>query len=122
MVNLGSGVYLNQQIFIRPRSYLSNNKSEPDPISVKINHSPFPKGNNLSFNHEKFDVYNLAIDFVGLADGVIENLPKGRKYLADQLLRSATSMPLNIAEGAGKLSKDSKRIFFQFHQHQQVNV
>ena len=54
------------------------------------------------FDHEKLDVYQAAIDFVALADDVVENLPRGRAYLADQLQRASTSVPLNVAEGAGE--------------------
>jgi hypothetical protein len=49
------------------------------------------------FDHEKLDVYVAAIDFVALADEIVEHLPRGRAYLADQLQRAATSIPLNIA-------------------------
>ena len=70
----------------------------------------------MTFDHEKFDVYNLAITFVGLANDVVEEFPKGRAYLADQLLRSSTSIPLNIAEGAGKISKGSKKNYYSISQ------
>jgi hypothetical protein len=43
------------------------------------------------FDHEKLDVCVAAIDFVALADEVVEHLPRGRAYLADQLQRAATS-------------------------------
>jgi four helix bundle protein len=56
------------------------------------------------FDHEKLDVYVAAIDFVALADEIVEHLPRGRAHLADQLQRAATSIPLNIAEGAGEFS------------------
>ena len=56
------------------------------------------------FDHEKLDVYKVAIEFVALADDIVESLPRGRGYLADQLHRAATSIPLNIAEGAGEYS------------------
>ena len=36
-----------------------------------------------------------------VADDVVENLPRGRAYLADQLQRASTSVPLNVAEGDG---------------------
>ena len=39
----------------------------------------------MNFDHEKLDVYQAAIEFVALADDVVENLPRGRSYLADQL-------------------------------------
>ena len=60
------------------------------------------------FGHEKLDVCKVAIDFVALADDIVESLPRGRGYLADQLHRAATSIPLNIAEGAGEYSSKDK--------------
>ena len=38
-------------------------------------------------DHEKLDVYQIAIEFVVLADGIVEHLPRGRAYLSDQLHR-----------------------------------
>lgn len=66
----------------------------------------------MPFDHEKLDVYGLAIDFVGRANDVVELLPRGRGYLADQLQRAALSIVLNIAEGAGKFSGDDKAVFY----------
>jgi four helix bundle protein len=65
------------------------------------------------FDHEKFDVYQAAIEFVILADMIVERLPRGRGYLGDQLQRAATSIPLNIAEGAGEYSSDEKNRFYR---------
>ena len=65
------------------------------------------------FDHEKLDVYVAAIDFVALADDVVEPLPRGRAYLADPLQRAATSVPLNIAEGAGEFSSAEKAPFYR---------
>jgi len=58
-----------------------------------------------SFDHENLDIYQVAIEFVALADEVVEHLPRGRRYLADQLQRASLSVPLNIAEGAGEFNK-----------------
>jgi len=65
------------------------------------------------FDHEKLDVYVAAIDFVALADQIVEHLPRGRAYLADQMQRAATSIPLNIAEGAGEFSPSEKARFYR---------
>jgi four helix bundle protein len=64
------------------------------------------------FDHERLDVYQAALDFVVLAEGAIQDLPRGRSHLADQLHRAAVSIVLNIAEGAGKFSKADKRRFY----------
>ena len=65
------------------------------------------------FDHEKLDVYRASIKFVALADGIVEHLPRGRGYLADQLQRAGTSIPLNIAEGAGEFSSSEKSRFYR---------
>ncbi|HVT44805.1 MAG TPA: four helix bundle protein [Thermoanaerobaculia bacterium] len=66
----------------------------------------------MPFDHEKLDVYQLAIEFVARANDIIERLPRGRGYLADQLQRAALSIVLNIAEGAGKFSPADKAAFY----------
>ena len=63
-------------------------------------------------DHERLDVYHLALDFLVFSNGVIEGLPRGRSHLADQFTRASTSVVLNLAEGAGKLSKPDKRRYY----------
>ena len=41
------------------------------------------------FNQEKLDVYEVALEWVVLADEIVSGLPKGRGYLTDQLQRAA---------------------------------
>jgi four helix bundle protein len=65
------------------------------------------------FDHERLDVYQAAMKFVILTDEIIENLPRGRAYLADQFQRASTSILLNIAEGAGELSANEKVRFYR---------
>ena len=65
------------------------------------------------FDHEKLDVYRAAIELVVLIDEIVEQLPRGRSYLADQLQRAGTSVPLNIAEGAGEYSSSEKVRFYR---------
>lgn len=64
-------------------------------------------------DHEKLDVYHIAIEFVILSDSVVEHLPRGRGYLSDQLQRAALSIPLNVAEGAGEYAIDEKARFYR---------
>ena len=66
----------------------------------------------MNFDHEKLDVYKAAIDFVILINSVVENLPRGRAYIADQLQRASASVPLNIAEGSGEFSANEKIRFY----------
>ena len=67
----------------------------------------------MAFDHERLDVYRTALDFVVEANEIISALPPGRAYLADQLQRAATSVPLNIAEGAGEFSPNDKARFYR---------
>ena len=54
-------------------------------------------------DHERLDGYQTSIGFLALAFGLVETLPRGVSELRDPLRRAATSIPLNIAEGSGKL-------------------
>jgi four helix bundle protein len=66
----------------------------------------------MAFDHEQLDVYRLGLEFLVLAERVIQALPKGRAHLADQLTRASISIVLNVAEGAGKFSKGDKRRYY----------
>ena len=66
----------------------------------------------MPFAHESLDVYGVALDFIAFVDQVVEQLPRGRGHLADQLGRASTSIVLNLAEGAGKFSKPDKRRYY----------
>jgi four helix bundle protein len=66
----------------------------------------------MAFDHERLDVYRLAIEFISSAENVASRLPRGRGYLADQLRRASLSIVLNIAEGAGEFSGGDKAQFY----------
>ena len=57
---------------------------------------------------QKLDVYRCSIELLGLANQVRGRLPRGHANLADQLRRSAQSIPQNIAEGAGRMTRADK--------------
>src|SRR5580698_2872313 len=42
----------------------------------------------MELDHERLDVYHLALDFLVFANDVIEALPRGRSHLADQFTAS----------------------------------
>ena len=67
----------------------------------------------MQLNHEKLDVYQTAIEFLGLSFQIIHEIPHGYGFLADQLKRASLSIPLNIAEGNGKFSKQDKGKFYK---------
>jgi four helix bundle protein len=73
---------------------------------------PSGRQSYMAFDHEQLDVYRLGLEFLVLAERVIQALPKGRSHLADQLTRASISIVLNIAEGAGKFSKGDKRRYY----------
>ena len=68
------------------------------------------------FDHEKLDVYQLALSFVSwLTDLLIEvrqsKSPQLREII-DQVDRASTSIILNIAEGNGRRSTKQRARFF----------
>jgi four helix bundle protein len=68
----------------------------------------------MPFDHERLEVYQVALEFFDLADEVVQQLreQRGRANLADQLGRAALSIVNNIAEGAGKFSRGDKRRYY----------
>jgi four helix bundle protein len=44
----------------------------------------------------------LALEFLVLANGIIEELPRRQSHLADQFTRASLSIVLNLAEGRGQ--------------------
>ena len=63
--------------------------------------------------HERLDAYKASIDVLAIAGEVYGSLPKGRAYLAEQLRRAATSIALNIADGAGEFAVRDKARFYR---------
>jgi len=53
-------------------------------------------------DYERLDVYQCALQFAALSFQILEKMPRGHGELSDQLRRATISIPLNIAEGAGK--------------------
>lgn len=61
--------------------------------------------------YEKLDVYRCAIEFLAISTSIVKGLPKGNAALADQLRRAGMSIPLNIAEAAGKTTTGDRKRF-----------
>jgi four helix bundle protein len=57
-------------------------------------------GGMLSF--QKLDVYRCAIELLALAASISARPPRGFSSLTEQLRRAALSVPLNVAEAAGR--------------------
>ena len=64
-------------------------------------------------DHENLDVYHVAIELLPAASRIADAFPRGYSWLADQLRRAATSICLNIAEGAGEFSGKEKARFYR---------
>jgi len=62
-------------------------------------------------DYERLDVYRCAIEFLRIAFTLVAELPRGHGALAVQLRRAGTSIPLNIAEAAGKTSAKERAHF-----------
>jgi four helix bundle protein len=67
----------------------------------------------IVMDHQRLDAYRLSLEFLAFAHAHIQRLPTGHAAIADQLLRAATSIPLNIAEGAGEFSSRDKARFYR---------
>jgi four helix bundle protein len=63
----------------------------------------------MSFDHDRYPVYNLALSFVALAEGISEELAPRRARLADQLARASYDVALHIAEGACEPTRAGRR-------------
>jgi len=73
----------------------------------------------VKFSFENLNVYEKAIDFVDMVYTITKSFPKDEKYnLTSQFSRAATSIALNIAEGAG----DSNAQFNRFLQIAQNSI
>ena len=56
--------------------------------------------------HKKLDLWNAAMDLVVTIYEVTDSFPRGERYsLTDQIRRAASSIPSNVAEGAGRQTK-----------------
>ena len=64
------------------------------------------------FDHEKLDVYRLALEYVAESFVMAKRLSGLHRHARDQWLRAAQSIPLNIAEGKGKRGLKDRATFF----------
>jgi len=67
----------------------------------------------MAFSHEKLDVYRLAIEYTKWVFSISRTMSGMHRHARDQLLRASQSIPLNIAEGNGKVTEGDRRHFFE---------
>ena len=63
------------------------------------------------FDHEKLNVYQIAITFVAWSSDLLTEIPKNIS-VHNPFDRASTSIPLNIAEGNGKYTPADRCRFF----------
>ena len=64
------------------------------------------------YKFEKLEVYQLALQYTDMIYGLTEKLPKNEeRNLKSQIIRAATSVVLNIAEGSTGQSDTEQRRF-----------
>lgn len=74
------------------------------------NHNPDNRAHSPALDHERLDVYQLALEF---HSKVMQLVPRrGVRHLRDQLERASLSVVLCIAEGAGRSGVKDKRRFY----------
>ena len=61
------------------------------------------------FPHHRLDVYRVSLELAQLVSVVAGLIPRGRRSLADQMIRSSQSTVLLIAEGANRIHRGDKR-------------
>ena len=55
----------------------------------------------MAYKFEKLDVWQMAVEYIDMIYKLAEQLPKNEEYnLRSQIIRAATSIALNIAEGS----------------------
>ncbi len=73
-------------------------------------------GSATKFDHEKLDVYQLQLRFIGWVSDLFEELhtakPRRVAETLDQLDRASLSVLLNIAEGNGRRGSQQRVRFF----------
>ncbi|MEM7392227.1 MAG: four helix bundle protein [Verrucomicrobiota bacterium] len=94
----------------RPKNISGSIFIENQPPDLNLNPNPNPERHSLMapiFDHEKLEVYMMAIEFTAWTGELLEDIPKTIAAWK-QLDRASTSIPLNIAEGNGKFTPADK--------------
>ena len=65
------------------------------------------------FDHEKLEVYRIAVEYADAADDIAADLKAGNAHVRDQLRRASDSIINNVAEGAGEFQPAEKARFYR---------
>jgi four helix bundle protein len=65
------------------------------------------------FDHEKLEVYQVAIQFVAWSEILLEDCRGKAASAKKHLDEASSSIPKNISEGNGKWSKKERKKFFE---------
>jgi four helix bundle protein len=65
------------------------------------------------FDHEKLEVYCVAVEYADAADAIAAKLKRGNAHIRDQLRRASDSIVNNVAEGAGEFQPAEKARFYR---------
>jgi four helix bundle protein len=65
------------------------------------------------FDHEKLEVYCVAVEYADAADAIAAELKRGNAHIRDQLRRASDSIVNNVAEGAGEFQPAEKMRFYR---------
>ena len=61
------------------------------------------------FPHHRLDAYRVSLQLAASVHAVAAGIPRGRRSLADQMIRASQSTVLLIAEGANRIHSGDKR-------------
>jgi four helix bundle protein len=67
----------------------------------------------LVLDHERLEVYRVARELSREICRVRKKMSGGRADLIDQILRATASIPFNIAEGNGEVTRGRRAYFFR---------
>lgn len=62
--------------------------------------------------HDNTRIYRRSLELIALCKQVLDSLPPGYAFLADQLRRASASIVLNFSEGYSKRSHREQRRYF----------
>ena len=70
----------------------------------------------MAYKFEQLEVWQLSLEYIDLIYKLGENLPRSEEYnLKSQIIRAATSVSLNIAEGSTGQTDQNKHVFLEWH-------